>query len=240
MVVDLLKTAFVDAAISDFGRKGKPASKSRASQVTGLSRREVRRLLEHRDAPVYYEDIYGSSEAEVLSMWHARPDLLDAAGQPTDLDFGPGAGTFTQLVHDSIGSDNTADVFNRLAQAGCVELTENGQVRMTRRDFVTSRNLPTLMLDTIGTLASTIDKNWRHPDDPPLTHRIAFSTKIDPKKLDIVRRSIKQRIIRFAEELDDYLMELEPDDAGSSAARQETHVVRLGIGAYYFEIDQSD
>lgn len=235
-VVDLLKFAFVRAAIQDFGRNGKPASRSRAAQVTGLSRKEVQRLLDHSPVSHWTSEYYGANEAEVLAHWFSRDGFLDDEGMPLDLDFGPGPGSFSQLVTDSLNQKNPSDIFNRLAQSGAIEMTEEGQVHALRRDLVTNANLSTMMVDTLGALASTIDTNWRNPEQSPLPHRTVYITSIDPSKQGVARRSIKQRIVRFSEEVDDFLVGLEGEHPASIEARDSGNLVRIGVGTFYFEI----
>jgi hypothetical protein len=235
-VVDILKTAFVQAAIEDFGRNGKPASRSKAAQITGLSRGEVRRLLDQPPVSPQISEYYGANESEVLAHWFSREKFLDDEGLPRDLEFGPGPLSFSQLVADALGSQNPADTFNRLVQSGAIELTDEGKVHALRRDLVTNANLSTIMVDTLGALASTIDTNWRHPDQSPLPHRTVYITNIDPSKLALVRRAIKQRIVRFSEEMDDFLVRLQEDQPAAEDASESASPIRIGVGTYYFEI----
>ncbi len=235
-VVDLLKTAFVQAAIEDFGRNGKPASRSRASQITGLSRREVRRLLDQPAVAPQISKYYGANESEVLAHWFSREEFLDDEGLPLDLEFGPGPLSFSELVSIALGSQNPADIFNRLVQSGCIEMTDEGKVHALRRDLVTNANLSTLMVDTLGALANTIDTNWRHPGESPLPHRTVYITNIAPSKLALVRRAIKQRIVRFSEEMDDFLIAFQQDHPADGESPELGSPVRIGVGTYYFEI----
>ena len=239
-VVDLLKTAFVHAAVEDFGRSGKPASRTKAAQVTGFSRQEVRRLLDHAHIATQFSVYYGANESEVLSQWFSRDEFLDDGGAPLDLEFGPGPGSFSHLVTDSLDGQNPSEIFNRLVQSGCVKMTDAGKVHALRRDLVTNENLPALMVDTLGALASTIDTNWRHADQPPLPHRTVFITNINPSKLVFARRSIKQRIVRFSEEVDDFLVGVEGDHPSASRVPDADTPIRIGVGTYYFEIRESN
>lgn len=115
-------------------------------------------------------------------------------------------------------------------------MTDEGKVHALRRDLVTNANLSRLMVDTLGALASTIDTNWRNPEQSPLPHRTVYITNIDPSKLGLARRSIKQRIVRFSEEVDDFLVGLEGDHPAAVEAVHPCNPVRIGVGSYYFEI----
>ena len=95
---ELAKTAFVEVASEDYGVGGRPTNASRVAAMTGVTRREVRRLrakiangggssVEHR-TPV----------RDVVSAWRTDPEFLDEAGKPAVLPLGGARGSFQVLV----------------------------------------------------------------------------------------------------------------------------------------------
>src|SRR5262245_38635031 len=80
---ELSKARFVAVATSDYGIRGRPTNASRVAILTGIDRREVRKLREAGDtAPAKG---YHSKAAQVLSAWHHEADFLDSAGHPAAL-----------------------------------------------------------------------------------------------------------------------------------------------------------
>ena len=68
---EISKTAFVDIATKDFGIRGRPTNISRVAVMTGLTRKEVRRLRDKASAGE--ETVVGSQ----------RGDAASRGGQPT-------------------------------------------------------------------------------------------------------------------------------------------------------------
>ncbi|MGI9433589.1 MAG: DUF6502 family protein [Geminicoccaceae bacterium] len=83
-LVEMLRELYVDVAFEDFAVAGKEQTHSRISLMTGVTRREVRRLLtrekEADDAPQSL-----SLSARILSVWLGHDDYLDDQQRPLAL-----------------------------------------------------------------------------------------------------------------------------------------------------------
>lgn len=237
-VIELLKKAAVDAAEENFGRNGKPASISMTSAKTGLTRREVRRLKDvELDCPSNSE-FYGAAEADILSIWHAREEFLDSRGHPKTLEFGPGPGSFSDLVQKSVGDAAPLNYLTRLVEQDRVSVGPEDRVSLIRRDWMTADDLAKIIGGSLGPLALTMRKNWGAEPDDGLCQRTAYSVRMDPSKVDLFRRIARERIESFVEEIDDYFIGLETKESEPFFDRHGTELVRVGIGAYYYEIDR--
>ena len=81
-LADVCKATYVEVATEDFGIRGRPTNISRVAILTGLTRKEVRRLrdlLEEETPAVFRRMNYAT---RVLSGWHQDEDFLDAEGAP--------------------------------------------------------------------------------------------------------------------------------------------------------------
>src|SRR4030081_435213 len=79
---ELAKTAYVEVATRQFGKRGRPTNVSRAAILTGLARREVRIQRERLDSGPEALTGYVTKASLVLSAWHLEPEFLDSAGKP--------------------------------------------------------------------------------------------------------------------------------------------------------------
>src|SRR5512143_88524 len=69
---ELSKAKFVEVATADFGIRGRPTNASRVAILTGIDRRDVRRLrLGVQATPAKG---YQSKASQLLSAWHHEPD----------------------------------------------------------------------------------------------------------------------------------------------------------------------
>ena len=94
---ELSKCAFVDVATNDYGLRGRPTNISRVAVMTGLTRKEVKRL---RDKIVNGREIETSKvipPTEIVHQWHSDPDFLDINGNPKVLPFDGSPHSFTSL-----------------------------------------------------------------------------------------------------------------------------------------------
>lgn len=83
--IDLLKTIFVEVAERDFSINGKKQTDTRISLISGVHRKDVRRLREYLPDvhEVVPENI--SLGAQLIATWNSDARYLDEAGKPKPL-----------------------------------------------------------------------------------------------------------------------------------------------------------
>ncbi len=254
-VIDLVKRCFVDAAINEHGTDDKPASISKASRLTGLTRAEVRRLADKEGVAEMPGKVLGCLPSAVLSLWHTNPLFHDDGGQPARLPIDGGERSFAGLVEIASGNRDFEGTLENLTQIGCIRLTKDQTVEIDSRGRIIRNDLTLLLSSGMGTLASTISKNWNRNYDSRVAGTRVTGVSVDPDRLEqmsayvqsvdastlmTVRRMCNERVQRFVHEVDDFLTPLQvlPHEADESVEATNTH--RIGIGAYYFEIDAPD
>jgi hypothetical protein len=84
MLTELLRELYVNVAEYDFALQGKEQTDSRVSLLTGIHRKEVRRLR-GAGAPVNAIPATVSQTSRILARWLADPDFSDSAGRPLPL-----------------------------------------------------------------------------------------------------------------------------------------------------------
>ena len=91
LLSNMLKGIYVDVAESEFRVNGKRQSDSRINLLTGVHRKDVKRLRgegrEERSIPGNV-----SVGARVIGYWLGSADYLDESGQPKPLPLKPGPG----------------------------------------------------------------------------------------------------------------------------------------------------
>lgn len=97
-LVDLLRELYVNVAEQDCALPGKEQTDSRVSLLTGIHRKEVRRLR-GAGAPVNTVPVAVSRTSRILARWLADPRYADAEGRPAALPRTGEAGpSFDELV----------------------------------------------------------------------------------------------------------------------------------------------
>jgi hypothetical protein len=230
---ELAKRIYLDVAMEDFGLPGRKPSMSRASILSGLTRKEVQRLLA---LPI--EDFTDGADryqraARVLTGWVRDPDFLDAHGEPRLLDM-DGERGFAGLVKRHSGDMPARAVLNELLHVGAVIALTDGRFKLIAHAYVPKAS-PSEKMNILGTdvgdLIATIDHNLEHGHDDPRFQRKVMYQSIPVAALPAFRKLSATQAQALLEKLDRWLAEHDtepaPDDDGPRA--------RVGLGIYYFE-----
>ncbi|MCB8822855.1 DUF6502 family protein [Microvirga rosea] len=105
MLAELLRELYVNVAEYDFALQGKEQTDSRVSLLTGIHRKEVRRLR-GAGAPINIVPATVSQTSRILARWLADPEFTDSDGHPRPLPriAEPSQPSFERLV-DSVTRD---------------------------------------------------------------------------------------------------------------------------------------
>jgi hypothetical protein len=229
---EFAKQVYVEAAFSDFAIDGKTPTISRASILTGLTRKEVQRLKEcpqeSQTSAVGY-----NRAARVLTGWSRDPDFHTDKGRPRPLDVTGSAG-FSELVKRYSGDMPARAVLDELLRVGAVRERADGLLIPAVRAYVPLRD-NTEMLNILGadvaSLIDTIDHNLRHGAVDPRFQRKVLYHSIDVDALPAFRKLSAVQAQALLERLDKWLAIRDKSPSrlpGSSRAR-------VGLGIYYIE-----
>ncbi len=134
---DLLRELYVNVAEYDFALPGKEQTDSRVSLLTGIHRKEVRRLR-GAGAPVRLVPASVSRSSLILSRWVAAPEFADPHGAPRALrragDQGDGP-TFEELVEAVTRDVRPRAVLDEWLDRGMVSIDPQGRVRLEEAAF---------------------------------------------------------------------------------------------------------
>jgi hypothetical protein len=235
---EVAKRTFVDVALNDFGIPGKKPSVSRVSILSGLTRKEVQRLLQ-APAP---EDSASSERrnraARVLTGWLRDPDFLDPQGDPRPLD-ADGERGFAALVRRHSGDMPTRAVLDELLRVGAVDRLPDGRIVLLARGYV-PRQGASEMVDMLGAdvadLIETIDHNLHQSHQAPRFQRKVMYRGVPVQALPAFRALSAQQAQALLEQLDRWLQSADSTCPATADAPIDAPAgARVGMGIYYFE-----
>jgi hypothetical protein len=229
---DICKTAFVEAASDEFGVRGRQTNTSRVAAMTGLTRKEVRRIRALKLLTTLPSAASYSAPAEVLHAWHADPRFCGTTGIPMPLTFDADSISFSALVNSCVGDIPPGAIRAELKRVGAVVEDPDGRLIVQRRYYVpveAGDRLLQGLLFGLRPVAMTVAHNTRliSPDERRF-QRVVQNRCIPAGRRREVEQKLRIRMGEFSEEIDDYLTEVE---SGSAPAEWMT----LGIGMYYYE-----
>ena len=236
---ELSREAFVETAFGEFGIRGRPTNVSRVALLTGLSRRDVRRVRQTAGdggQPSAEESLNHASR--VLSGWHLDPDFLESDGRPRALPARGEGPSFEVLLKRYAGDIPTTALVKDLVKSGSIERLESGAYRVLRRYYM-PRPMDGHAVERAGSVladvATPVEHNLsRAAHDPSRFEGRAQSRYVDPRSLPAFRAFVEREAQGLLERVDDWLASHEADAAG---ARSGT--VRLGVGVYAIQ-DRTD
>ena len=232
---DIAKRQYIEVALNEFSIEGRKQSVSRVSVITGLTRKEVRRLIGLDQAQEdQISDRYNRA-ARVVAGWRRDEDFLDRQGNPMDLFISGGAKSFQGLVRRYSGDIPYRAVLDELDAAGSVERLDEDRVRLIHRAYLPkadeSMKLHILGVDT-ALLIDTIDHNLNMKHQPPRFQRKVLYDNLPTEALPEFRRLSSKAGQALLEKLDKWLS---GHDRDVNPKAPGTGRNTVGVGIYYFE-----
>ena len=138
-VAEMLKSLFVEVADREFKLDTKRQTDSRVSLLTGVHRKDVKRL---RRSPVDADKRAApeiSLGAQVIAAWNANPAFIDAEGLPRPLArFAQDGGdqSFEALVRSVSTDIHPRAVLDEWLRRGIAEISERNEVRLKAEAFI--------------------------------------------------------------------------------------------------------
>ena len=232
---DLAKWVFIDVASKEFGIKGRKQSTSRVSVITGLSRKEVKRVqqLPRPDDSASTEKY--NRAARVITAWRREGEFVDAEGEPAPLPMSGSGATFSELVKRFSGDVPARAILDELIRIGAMERLDDGRLRLLAQAYVPeSSNADKLnILGTdVSLLISTVDHNLKPDSIGPLFQRKVAYDNLPDNVLPTFHKLSAKRVQDLFETLDQWLAQRDQYIAPTVRGDGRN---RAGLSVYYFE-----
>lgn len=232
---EIAKSAFVNVATSDYGIRGRPTNTSRVAVMTGLTRKEVKRLRDLEAAGAMFQIKKEVAPGAVLDKWHSHMEFTDANGDPKVLDFSGGKGSFSDLVKRFGGDIPAGAMRTELLRVGAIEEVEDGRLRVLKSVFTPADlddRLAVAFEFSLRRLGETILFNTDPANqDHVRVERTITTMPITQEDLPRLRRISRKRLEEFGSSIQEFFSTYEsmtPESPGEDGRA-------IGIGFYYYE-----
>ncbi|MFL0800967.1 MAG: DUF6502 family protein [Agarilytica sp.] len=243
----LCKTIFVEVAARDFGIRGRPTNVSRIAVLTGLDRKEVKRVKDLIQDNQLSTNTQNSQDrlTRVLSAWHLDSEFLDERGQPLLLPSEGEAQSFSALAKKYGGDIPASTLLKELVRGEAIDELDDGTLRVTQRYFFPSQSDPEALIragSVVHDLGATLFHNLYEgggSEKPLRFERRASNHRVDPATAKAFRAFVEREGQMFLERVDEWLSAHElPESEAGKDAHKNIEGVRLGVGAYLIEEDE--
>ncbi len=235
---EISKTAFVEVATKDYGLRGRPTNISRVAVMTGLTRKEVRRIRDKSAAGEETLVMRSTPMAEILHRWYTDEEFQDEKGHPAALDFDGHGRSFSALVRKYGGDIPPGAMRTELKRINAVEESENGTLHILKRNVsgldVHDRLIAGLA-QVLYPAATTLAHNTQPNSNATWVSRTAVTRYVRKDDLTRLKRICSDRLEEFTESVDDLFAAYETlyeKDASQKSTRA------VGVGVFYFEEDK--
>lgn len=229
----LLKGVFVGVADKDFRLAHKAQTDSRITLLTGVHRKDVRRLrqagMENDNVP---DNVFLG--AHLVAIWTSDERFLDADGHPLPLPrrARTGGPDFKELV-TSVNKDiRPRVVLDEWLRLGAVELDEDGCVRLKTDAFVPSTGFEEKIYYLGRNVADHLAAARYNVEggDPPMLERSVYYDELTAESVRELDEMARREGMRTLQLLNRRAHELQVADRD---ARGADHRIKVGVYVYY-------
>ncbi|MEK7322953.1 MAG: DUF6502 family protein [Pseudomonadota bacterium] len=232
---ELARAAYVNVALREFQIPGRKQTVSRVAVLTGLTRKEVLRLVRMTEAAEAGGTARPHRVERVVSGWVRDQDFIATAGESAVLPLDGVGATFEELVRRYSGDMTPRAVLDELVRVGVVEHMDDGRVKLLRRAYIPggdeAEKLPILGAD-VRDLISTIDHNLSMPPAEAWLQRAVVYDNLPEEYVRRLRLLVTQDGQDFLERWD---KELARHDRDVNPSAEGSGRMRAVIGVYYLE-----
>jgi hypothetical protein len=233
MLIDLLKSAYVQVANEEFTLDDKRQTDSRISLLTGVHRKDVRRLAHDTSAPDSMPENV-SLGSQLIALWLSRPEYLDERGHPRPLPRIAGKGaerSFEALVTSQSKDIRPRAVLDEWQRLGIVHVDQDDRVCLNVEGFVPEKGFDEKAYYVGHNVHDHLAAGAHNllGGAPPFLERSVYADQISEASArelaDLSRElgmQMLQTIVRRARELED-------SDVRNNAAN-----TRMNFGIYFY------
>ncbi len=249
LLAEALKSVFVGVAEAEFPLAGKAETDSRISLLTGIHRRDVKRLRVERrkqralamdptparaSLPVAPET---SLSARVIATWTGLPSYLDENGGPLPL---PrlarkgGEHSFESLVQSLSKDTRPRALLDEWLRRGMATLDDQDRVHLNLQMLATARDLDQRAFhlgqnihDHVAAIANDLTG-----EQPAFLERCVSHSRLTEESVAELAELARQESLRALQVFHRRALELEARDADNPEAR-----ARINLGVYFYSAE---
>lgn len=237
--LNLTREVYIDVARTEFGLRGRTTSISRTALLTGLARKEVRRITNLMDSGenADYEPTRQDRITRVLSGWFQDKDYMTTDGHPLAIRIDGLAPSFADLKSRYGGDIPASAILRELLSCGTIEKTEEGLVQPVYRNYAPNPMEPEHLLragSAMQDFGTTVIRNlYREDNDMKWLERRATNTDFPERLLPEFSAMLNVEGQRFLERVDAWMSEHEDKTEAQTK-------IRVGLGMYIIKGQEDD
>jgi hypothetical protein len=234
---NLLRRVYVDVAVKEFPVPGKPQTDSRITLLTGVHRKDVKRLRHEPHVPLRAPRV-ASLSSQLIARWTTLPAYLDEQGAPQALPRLPGdagAHSFESLVRSLNTDIRPRVVLDEWLRLGIAALDDDDRVHLEVQAFVPSKGSDEMTYYFGRNLHDHIAASVHNMlGAEPLLERSVHYNNLSGAAVTELNALAKERAMQVLQELNARALQFQQRDSGTPGASH-----RVNFGVYFFTEDEA-
>lgn len=240
---EVAKAVYVEVALKDFKVSGRRATRTRIAVMTGLTRKEVKRVIDEAVKERFELKTSFNRLGRVLVGWHTDADFTGPYGMPLELEYetgNPNEPTFSVLVKRHSGDMSPRSILDELVRVGAIRETEVGWFRVMRREYIPEAQGAHTFERTgvvVRNFVNTVEFNMTKlaPGKGRFERHVTADDGIRREDLPKFDHYLRERCQVLLEEIDNWLAGLPKPDP-----KKGDEVIHTGIGIYHYMSHEQD
>lgn len=239
------KISFVDVASADYGLRGRPTNISRVAVMTGLTRKEVKKLrdlIADQEISEAFKSRLGPCSV-ITHFWHHDPDYQDDSGRPRSLPIEGEFPSFATLVRKYGGDIPSGAMLKELLRTGVAEMEGEDHLR-AKTEFVIPAEVDAdkfvSVSYSLSNLAYTLAHNVTTGNaERPLFERFLWTDRLKAEHQIEFEKIASSKAKDLLRSLDKWVSERELPEPNLSSKSEGERTKNIGLGIYLFDNDVS-
>jgi uncharacterized small protein (DUF1192 family) len=239
-MAELLKSAYIEVATRELTLENRPQTDSRVSLLTGVHRREVKRL---RGELPYSKGFMPESVdfgTQLAMRWTTEAPYCDASGEPLPLPRSspsPATASFDSLVQSVSKDIRPRAVLDEWLRLGVAVIDEEQKIRLRVGGFVPKQGFEEKAFyfgRNVGDHIAAAAANLRG-EEPPRFERSVYYEGLSPESIEELEKRAGQLSMEVLRKINRRAAELKRRDA-----RRKDPTGRITLGIYFERARMSD
>ena len=235
-LTNILKESYLREASLELKKNENKLNISRLSVLTGINRKEIKRLLEKEPKGEDQESLI----FKVLGKWQASK-AYSQGGKPKKLTYKKADSQFSKLVQSVNKDFNPATVLFQLQRLNLVKV-DNDLLELLEPEYIPSENVDlqfTILSEDTSDLMSAVSENILDQKEIPNLHRRTMYDNIDPDKVDQVKKWIMLEGLKLHKKAREYISKYDLDINPKDNFKEKGAKIVLGTFSNV-ELDKED
>jgi hypothetical protein len=231
-----LRELFVEIAGTELALPGRRQTDSRVSLLTGINRKEVRRIRSAEAAQPGPRSFSMNHAASLVSRWLSDAQTTDRRGRPRPLPYQASRGpSFMKLARKVTADLAPRVLLDELVRNGAVEIRPDTRIALTTSSYVPQRDRAEklqILAEDPPELIETILRNLSAETADLLLQRKIYYDNLGSDAARRIRAEVRREGERFLRQVNRLLARYDRDRTPTAPGGERLYA---GVGVYFFE-----